>query len=97
MHAAAGHLNLTSVFLIPLIALVIMRFLNEELTGLELMLRLGPLLAAQLLFSTEVTFTLTLALAVVLLLCAVLVQSRRRRLRWAPCLTSSARICSRQS
>jgi hypothetical protein len=81
VHAAAGHLNLTSVFLLPLIALVVLRFLNEELTGVGLILRLGPLLAFQLLLSTEVTFTLTLALAVALVLSLGFFPTRRRRVR----------------
>jgi hypothetical protein len=81
LHAGAGHLNLTSVFLLPLIALVVLRFLNEELTGLGLLLRLGPMLAVQLLFSTEVLFTLSLALALALALCAVFFPLRRPRLR----------------
>src|SRR5262249_7705995 len=58
-----GHLHLTSVFLVPLAALVVLRFLEGELGAGGLVLRLGPLLALQLAFSTEVLFTLTLALA----------------------------------
>jgi hypothetical protein len=56
-----GHLHLTSVFLIPLIALVVVRFLNRELDRVQLSIRLGLLLALQFFLSTEVFFTATLA------------------------------------
>ena len=72
-----GHLQLSSVFLLPLVALVLLRFLDGGLSGRGLVLRLGPLLALQLLMGTEVAFTLTLAIVVALLLCAAFVPARR--------------------
>jgi hypothetical protein len=75
-----GHLNLTSVFLLPLAALVLLRFLEGGLGPGGLVVRLGPLLALQLAFSTEVLFTLTLSLAVGLVLGFLAVPSARRRL-----------------
>jgi hypothetical protein len=75
-----GHMNLSSAFLLPLIALVTVRAVEGELAGRRLAVRMGPLLAFQLLLSTEVAFTVTLALAVGLLLCVLLVPDRRRRL-----------------
>ena len=57
-----GHLNLTAVFLIPLIALVLVCWIEETVNGRQLVLRLGLLLAAQLLVSTEIFFTATLAI-----------------------------------
>ncbi len=76
-----GHLNLGSVFLLPLVALVILRFLDGELRGGGLGWRLGLLLAFQVLFSTEVAFTLTLLLALALLAAYVVAPARRPRLR----------------
>jgi hypothetical protein len=76
--ASVGHINLTSVFLLPLVALLILRFLDGELGGRSLTIRLGPILALQLLLSTEVAFTLTLAIVVGLLLCLAAVPTRRR-------------------
>jgi hypothetical protein len=61
-----GHMNLTSVFLIPLVPLVILRYLNGKLDRRGLVLRLGALIAGQLLLSTEVCLTLTFAIAVAL-------------------------------
>ena len=76
-----GHIHMTAVFLVPLIALVVLRYVEGELDGRGLVLRLAPLLALQLLFSTELIFTLTLALAGALLLAFGLVPARRPRLR----------------
>src|SRR5438128_8971041 len=58
-----GHLHMTSVFLVPLVALVVLRYVDGTLDARGLVVRLGPLLALQLLFSTELVFTVTLALA----------------------------------
>jgi hypothetical protein len=80
-HASLGHLNLTSVFPLPLVALVVLRFLNGEISGIGLVVRAGPLLALELLFSTEISLTLALALATVLVIGFVLVPVRRSRLR----------------
>jgi len=75
-----GHLHMTSVFLVPLAALVVLRFLEGELGGGGLVVRLGPLLALQLLFSTEVAFTLTLCLVSGVVLGVAVVPSARRRI-----------------
>ena len=80
-HQSGGHLNLTSVFPIPLIALVVWLALESELGGRGLVVRLAPLLALQLLFSTETVFTVSLALVGGLLLAFALVPERRARLR----------------
>ena len=58
-----GHLHVTGVFLVPLVALVLVRFLRGELDRRGLAWRLGALLGLQLWISTEVALTLTLALA----------------------------------
>ena len=75
-----GNLNLSSVFLLPLVALVVLRFLDEELGPRGLVARLAPILAFQLLISAEVAFTVLLALAVGLLLGFAFAPARRRRL-----------------
>ncbi|HYA08140.1 MAG TPA: hypothetical protein VEG24_01035, partial [Gaiellaceae bacterium] len=77
----SGHMQVSSVFLVPLVALVVLRYVEDELDARGLVVRLAPLLALQLLFGTEVAFTLTLALACSLLLgIAVAPRSRRRLL-----------------
>jgi hypothetical protein len=79
-HVAAGHLPLTSAALLPLAALLILRFLDGNLTGREFVVRFGPLLALELLLSTEVALTLSLSVAVAILLGFALVPERRPRL-----------------
>jgi hypothetical protein len=76
-----GHMHMTSVFLLPLIALVILRFVEGDLGGTGLVVRLGPLLALQLGFSTELTFTLALAIACGIALAFVVAPALRGRLR----------------
>jgi len=80
-HQGGGHMNLTSIFLIPLVALVVLRYLDGGLGGRGLVVRLGPLLALQLLFSTEIVFTVSLALVGGLLLAFAMVPGRRPELR----------------
>jgi hypothetical protein len=79
-----GHLHMSSVFLVPLVALVLLRYVEGSLDGRGLAWRLGLLLAAQLLLSTETLFTVTLVIAVALVLAAVLVPAARERLRSLP-------------
>jgi hypothetical protein len=78
-HEFGGHLHLTSILLLPLMALVVLRFLDGDLDGRGLVVRLAPMFGLQLLFSTEIAFTLALAFAVALGLCLALVPARRRR------------------
>ena len=75
-----GHLHMSSVFLVPLAALLVIRFVEGSLDDRGLVLRLGPLLAVQFLLSTELLFTLTLALLVAWVAAAALVSASRRRL-----------------
>jgi dolichyl-phosphate beta-glucosyltransferase len=82
--AQPGNINLSSVFLLPLIALVVLRYLRRELDGRGLAWRLGLLLALQLTISTEFLVMATIALAVSLLLAYLLVFGLRPRLRHAP-------------
>jgi dolichyl-phosphate beta-glucosyltransferase len=65
-----GHLHQTAIFVVPLVALVVVRFVEGDLDGRGLVWRLGVLLAAQLWLSTELTLTLTLMLAIGLTLAA---------------------------
>ncbi len=76
-----GHPNLTAVFLVPLIALVLLRYVEGSLIGWRFVLALGGLLALQISFSTELALTLTVALALSLTVAAILVPASRRRLR----------------
>jgi hypothetical protein len=75
-----GHLHLTSVFIVPLVALVVVRYLEGELDARGLVVRLAPLLGFEVLLSTEVAFTLALALVLALALGSVAVPARRRRI-----------------
>jgi hypothetical protein len=77
----AAHMHMSSVFLLPLIALVVLRYVEGELDGRGLTLRLGPLLAFQLLLSTEVSFTVLCALGGAVILGAIVARDRRPRLR----------------
>jgi hypothetical protein len=81
-----GHLHVTSVFLVPLIALAALRYLRGEIEGRGLGWRLGVLFGLQLWISTEVLVTAALALAVGLVLAAALLPATRPRIRtiWRP-------------
>jgi hypothetical protein len=76
-----GHLHMTIVFLVPLVALVVLQRLRGELSNRAFVVRLGPLLALQLWFSTEIVFTLSVALVVCLGLAYGLVAAVRPQLR----------------
>ena len=58
----AGHINLTSVFLVPLVPLVVLRYLRGELGRNAFVVRLGALLALQTYLSIEVLVTTTMML-----------------------------------
>ena len=73
------HLHLTAAFLIPIVALVLIRYVREELSGRGLAWRLGLLIAAQLSISTEMTLIMTIATAFALALAWVFVPARRAR------------------
>jgi hypothetical protein len=75
-----GHLNLAAVFLVPVVALLILRALDGDLGRRGLAVRLGAALGLQFLISTEVFATLTLALVVAGAIALLLVGSRRRQI-----------------
>jgi hypothetical protein len=77
----AGHLHQTAVFLLPLIALVVIRFVRGRSTGRGLAWQLGVLVGLRLWISTEVALTATLVLALCLALAAVSLRDLRPRLR----------------
>jgi hypothetical protein len=76
-----GNLPVNSVFLLPLVALVLVRYVQGELGARGLAWRLGVLLAAQFWLSTEFALTVTVVLALGLLLAFWLVRELRPRLR----------------
>ena len=80
-HDEFGHPQLSSVLLLPLAALLVLRFLDRRLSGRRLIVEVGLVLAFQVLLSTEVTFTLTLAAIVALPLAFLLVPDRRLQIR----------------
>jgi hypothetical protein len=73
-------LQVVALFAIPLVALVVLRYLEGSLGGRGLALRLAVLIAFQILTSTELAFTLTLALAAGLVLGFLFVRSIRGRI-----------------
>jgi hypothetical protein len=76
-----GHLNLTAVFLVPLVALVVLRYLDGRIGRRRLAAYLGLLLAGQAGLAIEILATLTLALAASCAIAYWLVRSRRERIR----------------
>jgi hypothetical protein len=79
----AGHIHITGVFLVPLIALAVVRYVEGGLTRRGVAWRLGLLFGLQLWISTEVAFTASVMLALGLLLAACLLPDTRPRLRSA--------------
>jgi hypothetical protein len=75
-----SHPHMSSVFLLPLVALVVLRYVERELDGRGLVIRLGPIFAVQLALSLEISFSLALALAIALVLGFLLVPDARRRI-----------------
>ena len=75
-----GHLPVTAVFILPLVALVVVRYVRAELDARGLAWRLGVLLALQLWLSTEFALTVTLMLALGLVFAFWLMPQERRRL-----------------
>ncbi len=78
-----GNLNLSSVFLFPLIALVTVRYVRGELSGRGLAWRLGALIAFQITISTEFAVMATIGLAAGLVLAYAFERGFRLRLRSA--------------
>jgi hypothetical protein len=76
-----GHLHMTAVFLLPLIALAVVRYLQGEIDGRGAAWRLGVLFGLQFWLSTEILLTAALALVVSLALAYWLLPATRPRLR----------------
>jgi hypothetical protein len=76
-----GHLHMTAVFLLPLMALTVVRYLQGELDGRGAAWRLGVLFGLQFWLSTEILLTASLALVVSLALAYWLLPATRPRLR----------------
>ena len=76
-----GNINLSAVFLFPLIALLLLRYLRSELSGRGLACWLGLLLAFQLTISTEASVMVALAFLVALPLGYCFVPDLRTRIR----------------
>ena len=82
-HTTAGHSNLTSVFLVPLVALTVLQYVRADLGRRSFAVRLGLLLGAQVYLSTEIFATLTVSLVTSLLVAFLLLPDARARLRSA--------------
>ena len=79
--AGLTHIHTAAVFLLPVAAHLVVRFVQGDLSRRRLALGMGAVLAGQMLLSTEILFTLTIALVVSLLLAALLIPSARTPLR----------------
>jgi hypothetical protein len=79
--AQQGHLPIAAVFPLPLVALVVLRYLDGRSSGRALSLRLGVLVGAQLWFSIEIAATLVLALLLGLALAFWVAPATRVRIR----------------
>jgi len=79
--AELTHIFSAAVFLLPVAALLILEFVDGDLSRRGLALKLGLLLAAQMLISTEVLFVLTIALGLALALALLLVTASRGAIR----------------
>jgi hypothetical protein len=76
-----GHMHMTSVFLIPLVALAFVRRLQGEIGSRKLALQLAALFLLQLLFSTELLLTVSVAIVVALLVAYAASPPLRARIR----------------
>ena len=72
-----SHLHMTSVFLVPLVALTVLQYVHARIGPRGLALRLGLLLGAQVYLSTEVFATLTVSLVTSLVVAFVVVPDAR--------------------
>jgi hypothetical protein len=76
--AETTHIFSAAVFLLPVIALLVLEFVDGDLSRRGLAIRMGLVLALQMLLSTEILFVSTLALALALLLAVAMVPAARR-------------------
>lgn len=74
------HIHTAAVFVLPLMALLVLRFLEGSLSSRKFTVALAALLALEAYISTEILFTLTLALICSLVLAFALVGEMRPRL-----------------
>lgn len=79
-HEYGGDLNFTGSFLVPLMALVFVKYVRRALQGRGLVWRLGLLLGLELWISTEVVVTVALALLIAVPLGFALLPAHRHRL-----------------
>ena len=75
------HIHTVSVFTVPLVALLVLKFVEAEVSARAFTLELAAVLVFQAYVSTEILFTLTLALLCSLVLAFALVPLARARLR----------------
>jgi hypothetical protein len=78
-----AHLHMTSIFLIPLVALTVVQYMDAKIERRQLALRVGLLLGAQAWLSTEILATLTVSLVACLVVAYLLLPTARVRLRSA--------------
>jgi hypothetical protein len=76
-----GQPQLTAVFAVPLVALVVVRRLGGEVSTRRFVIELGLLLALQAYLATEIAFTLTISLILALALAFLVAPPRRPAIR----------------
>ena len=76
-----GQPQLTAVFAVPLVALVVVRRIEGGLSTRRFVIELGLLLALQVYLATEIAFTLTISLILALALAFLLAPARRPAIR----------------
>lgn len=80
MGQSVSHLNLTLVFLIPLVGLLAVRYVASDIGPWKYAVLLAAVLTLQFYFSTEIFATLTLVAVVSYVLAVVLLPALRQRL-----------------
>jgi hypothetical protein len=80
-HEYGGDLNFTGAFFVPLMALVLIKYMRGELQWRGLVWRLGFLVGLEYWISTEVVLTAGISLLIALPLGLALLPAHRRRLR----------------
>ena len=81
LSAELSHIHTAAVFLLPVVALLVVRFLRDDIRTWIFVLALAAALAWQATLSTEILFLLTLGLLVSLVAAAVFVRDTRTQLR----------------
>jgi hypothetical protein len=81
MSATLTHIHTAAVFLLPVGAHLVVRFVQGDLSNRRFAIAMGAVFAGQMLLSTEILFTGAIALLTALVLASIFVRRARPRLR----------------